>query len=73
MQVCLSFSINTQAFNLCCFLSGILNVLATNPLWVVNSRLKMSGVNKDGSQYRGLVDGLIKIALQVSMIAGSQK
>jgi len=46
----------------CC--AGILNVLLTNPLWVVNSRLKMSGVTKGDSQYRGLLDGLIKIALQ---------
>ena len=44
---------------------GILNVLLTNPLWVVNSRLKMCGVKKDASKYRGILDGLIKIAVQV--------
>ena len=47
------------------FPPGILNVLLTNPLWVVNSRLKMSGVKKDVTeQYRGLLDGLVKIAVQ---------
>ena len=44
---------------------GALNVLLTNPLWVVNSRLKMQNVNeKDqmiSAKYRGLIDGLIKI------------
>jgi len=44
--------------------AGCINVLLTNPLWVVNSRLKMAGVTKDSTKYRGLFDGLIKIALQ---------
>ena len=26
-------------------ISGVANVLITNPLWVVNSRIKMQGVN----------------------------
>ena len=47
---------------------GILNVLLTNPLWVVNSRLKMCGVKKDVSKYRGILDGLIKIAVQVRTV-----
>ena len=50
------------------FLTGILNVLLTNPLWVVNSRLKMSGVKKDARSYRGLLDGLIKIAVEVMIV-----
>ena len=50
------------------FLSGILNVLLTNPLWVVNSRLRMSGVKKGERTYRGLLDGLIKIAVQVMIV-----
>ena len=50
------------------FLSGVLNVLLTNPLWVVNSRLKMSGVKKEDTRYRGLLDGLIKIAVQVMIV-----
>jgi len=44
--------------------AGCINVLLTNPLWVVNSRLKMAGLSKDAQKYRGLFDGLIKIALQ---------
>jgi len=44
--------------------AGCINVLLTNPLWVVNSRLKMAGLSKDAAKYRGLFDGLMKIALQ---------
>jgi len=44
--------------------AGCINVLLTNPLWVVNSRLKMAGIAKDVPTYRGTLDGLIKIALQ---------
>ena len=42
--------------------------MITNPLWVVNSRLKMSGLKRGGSQYRGLLDGLIKIAVEVMIV-----
>jgi len=42
-------------------LAGSLNVLMTNPLWVVNSRMKMSGVHQSNPRYKGLLDGLIKI------------
>ena len=42
--------------------------MLTNPLWVVNSRLKMSGVKKDARCYRGLLDGLIKIAVEVMIV-----
>ena len=44
---------------------GCINVLLTNPLWVVNSRMKMAGISKDAPSYRGTFDGLVKIALQV--------
>ena len=47
---------------------GCINVLLTNPLWVVNSRLKMAGIAKDVPTYRGTLDGLIKIALQVTSL-----
>lgn len=47
------------------YFKGAVNVLLTNPLWVVNSRLKMQNVNEDdqmtSNKYRGLIDGLIKI------------
>lgn len=53
--------------------AGVANVLITNPLWVVNSRIKMQGVkivhngsvnNSECSQrkYKGLIDGLIQMA-----------
>ncbi|XP_059090199.1 peroxisomal membrane protein PMP34-like isoform X2 [Tigriopus californicus] len=55
-------------------LSGALNVFVTNPLWVVNSKLKMQGRGtadlqgrRDGSggplkiKFKGLLDGLIKM------------
>jgi len=41
--------------------AGCLNVLITNPLWVVNSRLRMAGVNEDSVSYRGQLDGLVRI------------
>jgi len=44
--------------------AGCINVILTNPLWVVNSRLKMAGISQDVPTYRGTLDGLIKIALQ---------
>ncbi|PSN39434.1 Peroxisomal membrane protein PMP34 [Blattella germanica] len=55
--------------------AGIINVLTTTPLWVVNTRLKMKGVScKTGhghsgasnvaNQYNGLFDGLVKMARQ---------
>ena len=39
--------------------------MLTNPLWVVNSRLKMSGVKRDGVKYKGVIDCFLKIILQV--------
>lgn len=51
--------------------AGVINVLTTTPLWVVNTRLKMKGVGTGhgqpknvGDQYNGLFDGLIKMARQ---------
>ena len=44
---------------------GCINVLLTNPLWVVNSRLKMSGVKNDGIKYKGVIDCFLKILLEV--------
>lgn len=53
-------------------LSGALNVFVTNPLWVVNSKLKMQGKGTGNLQgysdtapkikYKGVLDGLIKVA-----------
>lgn len=40
-------------------IAGISNVLITNPLWVVNSRLKISC---DELPYSGLVEGIIHVA-----------
>jgi len=51
-------------------LAGVINVLTTTPLWVVNTRIKMQGLaaksNGNGHSlrehnYTGLVDGLLKI------------
>lgn len=39
-------------------LAGVVNVLATTPLWVVNSRLKV----KKYTPYTGILDGLLHIA-----------
>ncbi|KAJ6643381.1 Peroxisomal membrane protein PMP34 [Pseudolycoriella hygida] len=53
--------------------SGIVNVLATTPFWVVNSRLKMKGLNgnRDGetTKYGNLFEGLMYIA-QVEGVRG---
>ncbi|XP_076323097.1 peroxisomal Membrane Protein 34 [Tachypleus tridentatus] len=51
-------------------LAGAVNVIATTPLWVVNTRLKMQGVKlragdslrlKKTQCYNGILDGLVKI------------
>ncbi|XP_046659272.1 peroxisomal membrane protein PMP34 [Homalodisca vitripennis] len=49
-------------------IAGVINVLTTTPLWVVNTRLKMSGVGHSPGhrsrppRYSGLVDGLKRIS-----------
>lgn len=51
-------------------IAGVVNVLLTSPLWVVNTRLKMKGVSTGTRQhilpenvhYSGLTDGILKIA-----------
>ncbi|XP_066600229.1 peroxisomal membrane protein PMP34 [Prorops nasuta] len=45
--------------------AGVVNVLTTTPLWVVNTRLKMKGVNgvqeTNNNEYNTLYDGLLHI------------
>ncbi|XP_026465356.1 peroxisomal membrane protein PMP34 isoform X2 [Ctenocephalides felis] len=42
--------------------AGACNVMVTTPLWVVNTRLKMKGIEDSAKDYEGLLDGLIKIS-----------
>ena len=44
--------------------AGCVNVLLTNPLWVVNQRMRMSGLQMESPKYKGTLDGLIKIAIE---------
>uniref|UniRef100_A0A2P2I3S3 Peroxisomal membrane protein PMP34-like n=2 Tax=Hirondellea gigas TaxID=1518452 RepID=A0A2P2I3S3_9CRUS len=51
---------------LCGMVAGIINVMTTTPLWVVNTRLKMQGVALQHQQqphqhYNGMIDGLMKV------------
>lgn len=45
-------------------LSGVINVLSTTPFWVVNTRLKMKGLQGGSSNfpYSNLLEGLLHIA-----------
>lgn len=51
------------------FVSGVVNVLVTTPLWVVNTRLKLQGIKFETDEYRGdkqvrysgILDCLLKI------------
>ncbi|CAH1794554.1 unnamed protein product [Owenia fusiformis] len=51
------------------FIAGCINVLVTTPLWVVNTRIKLQGVQfktethqeKKVPKYTGLIDGLMRI------------
>ncbi|XP_022318685.2 peroxisomal membrane protein PMP34-like [Crassostrea virginica] len=59
------------------FVSGVINVVITNPLWVVNTRIKIQGLkcgtenNQKASvpRYKGIVDGLYKIKSQEGLSA----
>ncbi|XP_012523130.1 peroxisomal membrane protein PMP34 [Monomorium pharaonis] len=46
-------------------IAGVINVLTTTPLWVVNTRLKMRGVGlapeRNNNEYTTLYDGLVHI------------
>lgn len=52
------------------FIAGVVNVLVTTPLWVVNTRIKLQGVNfhtdehKEAKvpRYKGILDALWKVA-----------
>lgn len=52
------------------FIAGVVNVLVTTPLWVVNTRLKLQGAKFETEKYRekkmpkykGILDGLQQIA-----------
>ncbi|XP_063235364.1 peroxisomal membrane protein PMP34 isoform X2 [Bacillus rossius redtenbacheri] len=45
--------------------AGVVNVLVTTPLWVVNTRLKMKGLqnssDKRDLEYSGLIDGVLAV------------
>jgi len=49
--------------------AGIVNVVATAPLWVVNTRIKLQGAKlktpglHSAVKYNGIIDGLIKIGM----------
>ncbi|KAK9502691.1 hypothetical protein O3M35_011408 [Rhynocoris fuscipes] len=42
-------------------IAGVINVLLTTPLWMVNTRIKMSGVT-DTARYDGILDGIMKVS-----------
>lgn len=57
------------------YVAGIVNVLMTTPLWVVNTRLKLQGAtfrtkgleNDKTKKYKGIVDGLQRISQEEGM------
>ncbi|XP_072127944.1 peroxisomal membrane protein PMP34-like isoform X2 [Mobula birostris] len=56
------------------FISGVVNVLVTTPLWVVNTRLKMQGAafrNEDIQQtnYKGMLDAVTQIVQTEGVLA----
>lgn len=53
-------------------ISGVVNVLTTTPFWVVNTRLKMKGINaltNKSTPYDSLMDGLFYIAKSEGLAA----
>ncbi|KAM8930697.1 peroxisomal membrane protein PMP34 [Pelodytes ibericus] len=56
------------------FIAGVVNVLVTNPLWVVNTRLKLQGANFRNEDiipisYNGIIDTFRKILRQEGFLA----
>ncbi|XP_067875563.1 peroxisomal membrane protein PMP34 [Heterodontus francisci] len=56
------------------FISGVVNVLVTTPLWVVNTRLKLQGAilgNDDIQQtdYKGILDAITQIVRKEGVLA----
>lgn len=49
-------------------IAGTVNVLVTSPLWVVNTRMKMSGITNTVT-YDSLIDGLITISKKEGCMA----
>ncbi|XP_047362343.1 peroxisomal membrane protein PMP34 isoform X1 [Vespa velutina] len=60
-----NFLCNASNHSLSLSLAGVINVLTTTPLWVVNTRLKMKGISsvaeKNNNDYNTLYDGLLHI------------
>eukprot|EP01130_Rhizamoeba_saxonica_P000189 TRINITY_DN10183_c0_g1_i1.p1 TRINITY_DN10183_c0_g1~~TRINITY_DN10183_c0_g1_i1.p1 ORF type:complete len:325 (-),score=76.05 TRINITY_DN10183_c0_g1_i1:57-905(-) len=50
-------------------LAGAVNVFATCPLWVANTRLKLQRKKSDGTKYTGLFDAVSKIAEQEGVLS----
>ncbi|XP_068717512.1 peroxisomal membrane protein PMP34-like isoform X1 [Montipora capricornis] len=59
------------------YLAGIVNVLMTTPLWVVNTRLKLQGAtfrtkgleDNKTKKYKGIIDGLQKVSREEGLRA----
>lgn len=59
------------------YLAGIVNVLLTTPLWVVNTRLKLQGASfrtkgletSETKKYKGIVDGLQRISREEGLVS----
>ncbi|KAA0203240.1 hypothetical protein HAZT_HAZT004358 [Hyalella azteca] len=60
---------NQSAVNdlLCGMAAGVINVLTTTPLWVVNTRLRLQGTDlqlEEHKRCKGMIDGLLKVYQQ---------
>lgn len=59
------------------YLAGIVNVLLTTPLWVVNTRLKLQGASfrtkgletSETKKYKGIIDGLQRISREEGLVS----